>query len=69
MTKMAAMPTCGKISFKKKSLYLEPEPTWYAAWGTLEYLYINHDLGLTLAYFMAWSNLATWAFEWSNVKT
>ena len=30
---------------------------------------INHDLGLTLAYFMARSTLVTLAFQWKKVKT
>ena len=31
-------------------------------------VYINHDLGLTLNYFTALSNLVTWAFQWENIK-
>ena len=29
----------------------------------------NYDLGVTLTYFMTGSNLVTYAFLWTNVKT
>ena len=39
-------------------------------WGLKLYkVYINCDLGLTLTYFMARSNLVTYAFLWEKVKT
>ena len=44
--------------------------TWYAAW-VLDYyqIYSNDDLGLTLTYFRARSNLVPYAFVWEKGKT
>ena len=68
----AHISICGKNLqnfplLNQKSYVLE---TWHAASGTQVYkIYKNHDAGLTLTYFMARSNLATYVFEREKTVT
>ena len=63
MTKMASMPIIGKhttglILMKLCMRHQRLKPFIVCS---------NYDPWLTLTYFMARSNLATWAFVWENV--
>ena len=71
MTKVPAMPiygkntlkiffpgTTGQILMKLCLKHQRPKPFIICA---------NYDPGLTLTYFLARSNFATWAFTWENV--
>ena len=60
MTNMAAMPIYGKNL--KNSSSLEPKLEYYQVCS-------NDDLGLTLTYFIAMSNLVHYAFVWEKGKT
>ena len=73
MTKMAAMPIYGKnhkkIFFSGTGRPISTKLGMYH-WGLWSIIvYINHDLRLTLTYFMARSILVTKAFQWKKVKT
>ena len=64
MTKM--VKTLKNLLQNQMSYDLE---TWHVASVTQALQsYINYDPGLTLTYFMARSNLVTWAFLWEKVK-
>ena len=65
MAKMATMPIYGKtpLNLLLWNRWADFQETWYVALGTpAHYSYSNDDPGVTLAYFMARSNLVTLAF-------
>ena len=72
MIKMATMPIYGK---KLKNLVLrtlkaDDLETWYAVSGAqVLQIYSIDDIGLTLTYFTARSNLVPYAFVWEKGKT
>ena len=74
---MAAMPIYMVVGKNlEKNLLQNPKAddleTWYGASGAwlLPNLFVpNDDPGLTLTYFMAWSNLVPYAFVWKKGKT
>ena len=61
---------CSKIFFSETSGPIDCLKTWYAVKEFWLILYCSNDAsGLTLTYFMLWTNLVTYAFVWQIVKS
>ena len=69
---MASLSIYGKKTLKNLLLWNQRtdfHELWYVAQGILAHIFCSHyDPGMTLTYFTARSNFATWAFMQEKIK-